>query len=48
MDFQVYFGQNLVFKGSLTGKKGNVLKVGDLVYVLKKVSCTDEAAAWIL
>ncbi|PQQ03027.1 mitochondrial amidoxime reducing component 2 [Prunus yedoensis var. nudiflora] len=42
---KVYFGQNLVFKGSLTGKKGNVLKVGDLVYVLKKVSSTDEAAA---
>ncbi|ONI27714.1 hypothetical protein PRUPE_1G101100 [Prunus persica] len=42
---KVYFGQNLVFKGSLTGKKGNVVKVGDLVYVLKKVSSADEAAA---
>ncbi|VVA18151.1 PREDICTED: mitochondrial [Prunus dulcis] len=42
---KVYFGQNLIFKGSLTGKKGNVVKVGDLVYVLKKVSSADEAAA---
>ncbi|CAL8990907.1 unnamed protein product [Prunus brigantina] len=42
---KVYFGQNLVFEGSLTGKKGNVVKVGDLVYVLKKVSSADEAAA---
>lgn len=42
---KVYFGQNLVFEGSLTGKKGNFVKVGDPVYVLKKVSSADEAAA---
>ncbi|XP_009340267.2 mitochondrial amidoxime reducing component 2 isoform X1 [Pyrus x bretschneideri] len=42
---KVYFGQNLVCKSFLTGQKGNVVTVGDLVYVLNKVSSTDEAAA---
>lgn len=46
MGFQIYFGQNLVCKDSLTGGvKGNVVKVGDLVNVLKMVSSADEAAA---
>ncbi|KAK9937246.1 hypothetical protein M0R45_014049 [Rubus argutus] len=43
---RIYFGQNLVCKDSLTGgAKGNVVKVGDLVNVLKMVSSADEAAA---
>ncbi|XP_062012246.1 uncharacterized protein LOC133728827 [Rosa rugosa] len=43
---RVYFGQNLVWRDSVTGGvKGNVVKVGDLVYVLKMVSSADEAAA---
>ncbi|PRQ45491.1 hypothetical protein RchiOBHm_Chr3g0492021 [Rosa chinensis] len=34
---------NLVWRDSLTGGvKGNVVKVGDLVYVLKMVSSADE------
>ncbi|XP_062005989.1 uncharacterized protein LOC133723185 [Rosa rugosa] len=38
--------KNLVWRDSLTGGvKGNVVKVGDLVYVLKMVSSADEAAA---
>ncbi|XP_041027364.1 mitochondrial amidoxime reducing component 2-like [Juglans microcarpa x Juglans regia] len=44
---KVYFGQNLIWKDSLTVAegKGKVLEVGDPVYVLKKVSSANEAAA---
>lgn len=42
---QIYFGQNLVWKDSLTAGKGNVVKVGDPVFVLGKVSSAAEAAA---
>ncbi|XP_042478848.1 mitochondrial amidoxime reducing component 2 isoform X2 [Macadamia integrifolia] len=42
---KVYFGQNLVCKESLTQGKSKVIKVGDPVYVLKKVSSAAEAAA---
>ncbi|XP_062012245.1 uncharacterized protein LOC133728826 isoform X2 [Rosa rugosa] len=43
---KVYFGQHLVWRDSVTGGvKGNVVKVGDLVYVLKMVSSANEAAA---
>ncbi|KAF6135175.1 hypothetical protein GIB67_035246 [Kingdonia uniflora] len=41
----VYFGQNLIWKDSLTGGEGKVIKVGDPVYVLKKVPSPDDAAA---
>ncbi|XP_043700692.1 mitochondrial amidoxime reducing component 2 isoform X1 [Telopea speciosissima] len=41
---KVYFGQNLVCKESLTRGKSKVLKVGDPVYVLKKVSSVADAA----
>ena len=43
---QVYFGQNLVCKESCSASgKEKYIKVGDPVYVLKKVSCPAEAAA---
>lgn len=43
---KVYFGQNLVCKESLSSSgKGKIIKVGDPVYVLKKVSSCSEAAA---
>ncbi|XP_058072227.1 uncharacterized protein LOC131221118 [Magnolia sinica] len=43
---KVYFGQNLVCKESLsTSGKGKVIKVGDPVYVLKKVSSSADAPA---
>ncbi|KAF8408569.1 hypothetical protein HHK36_004632 [Tetracentron sinense] len=42
---KVYFGQNLICKDSLTEAKGKVIKVGDSVYVLKKVSSSADAAA---
>ncbi|XP_044495191.1 mitochondrial amidoxime reducing component 2 isoform X2 [Mangifera indica] len=42
---KIYFGQNLVWKDSLTAGKGNVVKVGDPVFVLRKVSSAAEAAA---
>ncbi|KAF5472228.1 hypothetical protein F2P56_008966 [Juglans regia] len=44
---KVYFGQNLVWKDSQTVAegKGKVIEVGDPVYVLKKVSSANEAAA---
>ncbi|KAF9620717.1 hypothetical protein IFM89_014017 [Coptis chinensis] len=42
---KVYFGQNLVCKESLTDGKGKVIKVGDPIYVLKKVSTRVDAAA---
>ncbi|KAF8759257.1 hypothetical protein HU200_010292 [Digitaria exilis] len=43
---QIYFGQNLVFKESLSanGKGGNI-KVGDPVYILQPFSSTDETPA---
>ncbi|KAJ8627779.1 hypothetical protein MRB53_021086 [Persea americana] len=42
----VYFGQNLVCKESCSASgKEKYIKVGDPVYVLKKVSCPAEAAA---
>ncbi|KAJ0018441.1 hypothetical protein Pint_11911 [Pistacia integerrima] len=42
---KIYFGQNLVCKDSLTKGRGNVVKVGDPVFVLRKVSSAAEAAA---
>lgn len=42
---QIYFGQNLVWNDSLTEEKGRIIKVGDSVDVLKKVSSANEAAA---
>lgn len=44
---QVFFGQNLICEESLKPKAGreNTINVGDLVYVLKKVSSSAEAAA---
>ncbi|CAL5072837.1 unnamed protein product [Urochloa decumbens] len=43
---QVYFGQNLVCKESLSANgKGRIIKVGDPVYVLQSFSSTDEAPA---
>ncbi|XP_062193643.1 uncharacterized protein LOC133897087 [Phragmites australis] len=43
---QVYFGQNLVCKESLTAKgKGNIIKVGDPVYVLQAFASSNEAPA---
>ncbi|CAL5072831.1 unnamed protein product [Urochloa decumbens] len=43
---QVYFGQNLICKESLSGKgKGKIIKVGDPVYVLQAfTSCNDAPA----
>ncbi|KAB1221498.1 Mitochondrial amidoxime reducing component 2 [Morella rubra] len=41
----IYFGQNLVWNDSLTEEKGRIIKVGDPVDVLKKVSSANEAAA---
>ena len=45
MILQVYFGQNLVCKDSLTQGKGKAISVGDCVYVLSKASSPAEAAA---
>jgi hypothetical protein len=45
MVLQVYFGQNLVWKDSLTEGKGKILKVGDPIYIQRKVSSANEAAA---
>ncbi|XP_066394810.1 uncharacterized protein [Miscanthus floridulus] len=43
---QVYFGQNLVCKESLSGKcKGKIIKVGDPVYVLQAFASSNEAPA---
>jgi hypothetical protein len=44
---QVYFGQNIVWnwKDSSAKGDGKVLKLGDPVYVIKKVSSSAEAAA---
>ncbi|GMN48013.1 hypothetical protein TIFTF001_017194 [Ficus carica] len=43
--FQIYFGQNMVWKDRVADGKGKMMKVGDPVYVLKKVSTAAEAAA---
>ncbi|XVF82495.1 hypothetical protein PTKIN_Ptkin16aG0053600 [Pterospermum kingtungense] len=40
---RIYFGQNLVCKESLTEGKGKMVKVGDSVFVLNKVSSAAEA-----
>jgi hypothetical protein len=45
MVLQIYFGNNLVWKDFHTEGKGYIIKVGDPVYVLRKVSSADEAAA---
>ncbi|GMH26052.1 hypothetical protein Nepgr_027895 [Nepenthes gracilis] len=42
---QVYFGQCMVCKNSMTGGIGKVIRVGDPVYVIQRVSSTAEAAA---
>ncbi|KAK3189058.1 hypothetical protein Dsin_028619 [Dipteronia sinensis] len=42
---KVYFGQNLVCKDNLTEGKGNIVNVGDPVFVLRKISSAAEAAA---
>ncbi|CAN6205049.1 unnamed protein product [Urochloa humidicola] len=43
---QVYFGQNLICKESLSGKgKGKIIKVGDPVYVLQAFASCNEAPA---
>ncbi|XP_037492167.1 mitochondrial amidoxime reducing component 2 isoform X2 [Jatropha curcas] len=41
---KIYFGQNMVWKAS-DGGKGNILNVGDPVFIIKKVSSAAEAAA---
>ncbi|KAF8759254.1 hypothetical protein HU200_010289 [Digitaria exilis] len=44
---QVYFGQNLVCKESLSGKgNGKIIKVGDPVYVLQAFTSSNEAPAY--
>ncbi|GMI81174.1 hypothetical protein like AT1G30910 [Hibiscus trionum] len=42
---KIYFGQSLVCKESLTEGKAKMVKVGDPIYVIKKVSNAAEAAA---
>ncbi|XP_010260739.1 PREDICTED: mitochondrial amidoxime-reducing component 1 isoform X4 [Nelumbo nucifera] len=42
---KVFFGQNLVCRESLTQGKGKAIKVGDPVYITKKVSSSADAAA---
>ncbi|KAJ7969410.1 Molybdenum cofactor sulfurase family protein [Quillaja saponaria] len=42
---KIYFGQNIVWKDYHTEGKGQIIKVGDPIYVLQKVSSSDEAAA---
>jgi len=43
---QVYFGQNLVCKESLSGNnKGKIIKVGNPVYVLQTFTSSNEAPA---
>lgn len=44
--FQIYFGQNMVWKDRVADGKGKMMKVGDPVYVIKKVSSAAEAVAW--
>ncbi|XP_050234564.1 uncharacterized protein LOC126682841 [Mercurialis annua] len=41
---EVYFGLYLVWKDIMNGVKGNIIKVGDPVFVLNKISSTEEAA----
>jgi len=45
---QIYFGQNMTWNwmGFSAEGSGKIIKVGDSVYVLQKVSSTAEAAAW--
>lgn len=45
MIFQVYFGQNLVCNDLLSEGKGNIIEVGDPIYVDKVVSSYADAAA---
>ncbi|KAJ4831201.1 hypothetical protein Tsubulata_007579 [Turnera subulata] len=42
---KVYFGQHMVWKDNLTKGKGMIIKVGDPIMVLKRVSSAAEAAA---
>ncbi|KAK6931964.1 Molybdenum cofactor sulfurase, C-terminal [Dillenia turbinata] len=42
---KVYFGQNMTCKDSLGEQKGKLVRVGDPVYVIKKVCSAGEAAA---
>ncbi|XVE98469.1 hypothetical protein REPUB_Repub03eG0109200 [Reevesia pubescens] len=42
---KIYFGQNLVCKENLSQEKGKMVKVGDPLFVLQKVSSAAEAAA---
>ncbi|GLT74979.1 hypothetical protein SLA2020_467390 [Shorea laevis] len=42
---KIYFGQNLVCKDNVSQGKGNMIKVGDPVCILNKVSSAAEAAA---
>ncbi|KAJ7969412.1 Molybdenum cofactor sulfurase family protein [Quillaja saponaria] len=42
---KIYFGQNIVWKDYHTEGKGKIIQVGDPIYVLQKVSSSDEAAA---
>lgn len=44
---QIYFGQNMTWNwmGFSAEGSGKIIKVGDSVYVLQKVSSTAEAAA---
>ncbi|XP_002528142.2 mitochondrial amidoxime-reducing component 1 [Ricinus communis] len=39
---EVYFGHYLVWKDSVDGGKGNIIKVGDPVFLLQKYSSTEE------
>ncbi|KAM7271825.1 hypothetical protein ACFE04_031039 [Oxalis oulophora] len=40
---KIYFGQNLVWKDNFNGWKGNIIRTGDPVVVLKKVSSVADA-----
>ncbi|KAE8700177.1 malate dehydrogenase [Hibiscus syriacus] len=42
---KIYFGQNLVCKESVTAGKAKMVKVGDPIHVIEKVSTAAEAAA---
>ncbi|KAL9269546.1 Mitochondrial amidoxime reducing component 2-like protein [Drosera capensis] len=42
---QVYFGQNMVCKDSMDGGRGKVIRIGNPVYVIKRLSSSAEAAA---
>ncbi|XP_021901683.1 mitochondrial amidoxime-reducing component 1-like isoform X2 [Carica papaya] len=42
---KIYFGQNMVWKNTHTEGKGKIIKVGDPIFVLRKVSSAAEAAA---